>query len=489
MNNRHPSTPPPTGHESIDPFFTTPMKGSMQSTSKVSTHSRGKSFNNSDNNTSRHTTTANTSTINNNVDNTVTKKDIKANHSSVLFTPQTPCVSSSYDDEYYNSKLLPLSPQTSKKNNPTIDVFNRHSENAVNPLRTPETTPRHFHRKRDTNESLNLDSLTNKTLFTNSRRTGSTYLESTKRGLLEFRSSIKINIEKGKEVYAEEDDGEDEEEVKTEEDKIRDDREEVLMNYSSSEYDSDEEKNRRLNILKRKINFVAEYKEDKTFPVTPPNQIMTEELILKKYGVEKCKFAELGEDLKEVNNDLNHNKFEGRKILNPFIKQKKGGDGNNGNVGKKVKFNPRFENEIEMVYNPTGEKFFVKLSETGQKIRPKRLNFDEFNYLEEDNEKELLKTPEFQSENKMSIRGLLNHEDCDDGVILEEGVRFEKIHNPFRGNNSNTTSNSNNGGKAGTKGMKGLQELEMINHTTGQRRTEQVEEEDMVLQPRKLTFE
>jgi hypothetical protein len=506
MSNRQPSTPPPLADESSNPFFTTPQFRSNSRNGELSSnncnHKRGNSFNN--NHINSHTLKHH--------------KKFEKSTSNVLFTPQTPCINN--NDDELPSNLLPLSPQTTtKKNNAIIDVFGKQNQptKIFNPLRTPETTPRHFYRKRDTIELINLEgsstamfSKINQPLFPTAQsnigsgrtlpqlnRKDSSNSQSSRKGLLEFRSSIKINVEE-----EEEDNEKNEEDINKEKkdstdvNKVRNSpyftaKEKELMNYSSSEYDSDEEKNKATNLLQSKINISGSFTKSNS-PSTPPNQIITDELIMEKFGIEKCQFDFL-EDLNETKLDL-QNKYQTNKINNPFIKRS-----DSFKISKiqkkKATFNPRFENEIEMVYHATGEKFFVQLSDEAKKVKPKKLNFDEFKDLDLDSDidiesNDLLKTPTLNEHNKMSIRGLLNYDGHNResnekiGTILAEGIRKEKIHNPFKTQNNLLDPNLK-------KGIlkQDIHEIEFINQTTGEKIIEKMDDEQLRIRPRKLNFD
>lgn len=484
MSTRHPSTPPPLENESSNPFFTTPQ-----------IKSNSKNILNIDSNhyyyhQRKNSSSSNKSRNHNNTNN--------KNNNTILFTPQTPYLN---NDDEFSSNLLPLSPQTTtKKNNSMIDIFNKQRILDIDPLRTPETTPRHFKRSKELLLSSSSSSIINDDdsklghpLFQitpstvgsgrKNRKSNSSIVSNRKnsdfKNLLDFRSSIKIQLEQ-------DDDGD----IKMNNDN---EKERELMNYSSSECDSDDNSKQNTDLLRKKLNIYDEFNNNKfNEPKTPPMQIMNDEFIIKKFGVEKLKFQQnksLEQELDEVREDLRNCK----KFPNPFLI-----DDNNYNESKeKINFNPRYENEIEMIYHGTGEKFFVKLSEEGKKIKPKKLNFDEFRSTNIKNH-ELLQTPPLSSNRKMSIRGLLNYDnnneyygdnddDYDDKYdvksIEKEGVRHEKIKNPFVGKfpikNVNNKSNKN---------IDEIQKIEFLNQTTGKHIVEDMDEDQVRIKPKKLDF-
>ena len=522
MSNRHPSTPPPMESEA-NPFFTTPqIKSNSKSASTFeptpkSSHAR-----------------KNSPTSNGNY------KNKSKSSNPILFTPQTPYLNN--NDDEYPSNLLPLSPQTTtKKNHPVIDIFSKqhHQSNAlnnqrnltINPLRTPETTPRHFSRKRDITDFMGKEETTKlghplfqtaqltvgsgRRLSDNMRRnhhaaTQSEQSESSKRGLLEFRSSVKLLVEK-------DEDGDDNEEIKEEEmgdfelqerrsvhnrnnllnPEYEDDREKMLMNYTSSECESDGDNKEQTDLLRRRLNIAGAGMSDEDLtnikvPITPPMQIMDESFVLEKFGNERCKFAEL-EDPEDIQKDLKNRV----RYSSPFLVS-------TGKVEKAQKkkstSNPRFENEIEMVYHATGEKFYVGLSDEGKKIKPKKLNFEEFKGLGIGNSEELLRTPPMSSSHKMSIKGLLNHDEdkyssSDDEerqVVEEEGVRHEKIANPFRGNFASGKDNHRRrysvAEQSGVAVNKEMHNIEYVNQTTGRHVVEEMDDEQLRIKPKRLDF-
>lgn len=514
MSSRVPSTPPPMEESSsTNPFFTTPQvrtDTTEQSDLDInfqSSHHRGHSFNNHKN-----------------------RKNDKS--SIMLFTPQTPQITR--NDDEYSSNLLPLSPQTStKKSHGIIDVFTRQNNInqqqmlGINHLRTPERTPRHFGRKPNSLDSVYPEDSkklqhplfqTAPSTIGSGRsprthfRTSSTESDHQRKNILQFRSSIKIQIEEEEEEEEDDDmmDYEAKKEIirKKEGNMIRkvnfmdlngysEDKEKELMNYTSSECESDEENTKKLNLLKRKLsiqysNFSGDESGNMIEPTTPPRQIMDDEFIYEKLGVERPKFGDF-EDIEGVQKDL-QNSIKNKRQSNPFLENDSPAA---ENVKRKKLFDPRFENEIEMIYHVTGEKFFVPLSEEGKKFKPKKLIFDEFKNSENEvTNIDLLQTPPMSRHHKMSIRGLLNESresgeerEYADSMHIDEGVRYEKIKNPFRGNFARVTSERSSSSSSSSYKDKGsLKKIEYINQTTGERIVEDMDEEQIQIKPRKLNF-
>lgn len=504
-----------------NPFFTTPQ---VKSTSK---------------NTSTFEPTPKSShTRKNSLTNYGSYKNKSKSSNPILFTPQTPYLNNNDDD--YPSSLLPLSPQTTtKKNHPVVDIFSKqhHQSNflnnqrnlTINPLRTPEATPRHLSRKRDVTAFMDKDTSklghplfqtapltlgSGRRLSESMRRNDRAAIEpeqvqSNKKGLLEFGSSIKVQIEQDEEE-------EDDEKVREEEmeddlqekrsvqirDKLlnteyEDDREKMLMNYTSSESESDEDNKEKTDLLRRRLNIAGAGMSEESLsnakgPITPPMQIMDESFILEKFGNEKCKFEDI-EDPEDVQKDLKNRV----KYSSPFLVSA-------GKIEKAQKkksiFNPRFENEIEMVYHATGEKFYVGLSEEGKKIKPKKLNFEEFRRLGIGSSEDLLRTPPMSSSHKMSIKGLLNHdedesipsEDEDNRAAEEEGVRHEKIENPFRTKFATEKDNHRTrytvDQRSDGTGNKEMHNIEYVNQTTGRHIVEEMDDEQLRIKPKRLDF-
>lgn len=379
------------------------------------------------------------------------KKDHK-----LLFTPQTPCLPSRNHDYQ-----LPMSPQTTKKIDNYIDVFPK--SKSTDALRTPELTPRNQYRKVDVSER---NSKIAAPLFQSSK-------EEESRRLLDFSKGFKMN-----------------------------DSDEFLSTSSSEE--TDEESKMKINDLS---NQISKSMPNLEIPSTPPNQIMDETYLEEKFGIERCEFTEL-ENLKETFEDLNRNK---RVIHNPFV------SGYKINKDKKKPDYTRLENEIELVYHATGQKFFVKMPEDSKKIKPRRLNFDdtEMDMYSPQN----LKTPGPSSSRKniMSIQGLLNDDNEltrlanleDDRKDIKYGVKREHVPNPFITKNGSGrffenerafSSKEKNKGGVRRKSSNSFQEkgginetamksMEFINMTTGDRRVENMDEEQQGIKPRRLRFD
>lgn len=532
MSNRHPSTPPPIESESTI-FFTTP---SVRAGSK--------------NGLASEPTPQSNSARRNSLTSSANYKNKSKNSSSILFTPQTPYVNN--NDDEIPSHLLPLSPQTTtKKSHPVVDIFgkqNQHQQHhhqthqhhansfshqrnfGINPLRTPETTPRHVGRRKDLGDIIDNEETSKlghpifqsapstvgigRRLSDNMRKTFRLQPElqqdgSDRKGLLEFKSSMRIQVEQD-EDDAEEDENEEmgyadiqgrssiRNQIRTLNSTYEDDREKMLMNYTSSECDSDEENREQTRMLRRRLNIAEAGMSDEDLttvkgPVTPPMQIMNEKYVLEKFGTERCKFSD-SDDLEDIQKDLKNR----MKYASPFLVSE-GKIEKTQSQKKKSVFNPRLENEIEMVYHATGEKFYVGLSEEGKQIKPKRLNFDEFKGLDIMAGEELLQTPPMSSSHKMSIRGLLNYEDepvrsDEEGgsVEEEEGIRHEKIENPFlRKFSAGQESRPRDVGAKphGDTGSKGeLHQIEYVNHTTGRHIIEDMDEEQFRIKPKRLDF-
>lgn len=526
MSNRQPSTPPPMENEQANPFFTTPqVKAHSKTPSNIDTITSQHNYHHRKNSTGSTTSSSNAKTSN-----------IKNKPNSLLFTPQTPYVNNN-NDGY--SHLLPLSPQTSTKKNQPIEIFNRQREqyhqqqqqlqqqtpsniSHINPLRTPETTPRHVTRKRDVNDLSFIQNTgtgdhvklghpifqtTPSTVGSgrNSNFKKTTYplpnnsANKDKTNLLEFRSAIKIQVEQDENENSDLDvEMKDStlSSIKKRFDVLNSDyeneKERMLMNYTSSECDSDEDAKQPTESLRRRLNITSEFISNEKklnivkTPVTPPRQIMNDSFIFEKFGIEKCKYTDISsDDLEEIERDLKNRK----NFSNPFQLSE---------IPSKVKtnFSPRYENEIEMVYHATGEKFFVPLSEDGKRIKPKKLNFDAFKRSNEISHDDLLQTPPRSSNNnKMSIKGLLNDEnerffededDYDDNEDVVNGVKRKRIVNPFKG-----TSQIQKGklGKCeNVTGNENMQQIEYLNQTTGKHLIEEMDEDQLRIKPKKLDF-
>lgn len=539
MSNRQPSTPPPLKDESANPFFTTPQISKTVPSLQVEKH--------------------NTPTINecqhkrvSSTGSTRSSRGAKMLHpphphmmgssnsshhqnSSVLFTPQTPYLNN--DNDEYPATLLPMSPQTTTKK-PYQFQFQTQGQNSnhhsmqgsmggsitrgYNPLRTPEATPKTLGRKRNGSDVL----YNNAKQYGNDlcSRTNSVDSNTERRGmLLEFRRSVKIQVspEKkgieevelsdndvlnrgqqsylpsvvgksclvGKFKHAEDEDFE-------MADDFDDAREKALMNYTSSDNEESDEDvvKRRMSMLRSKINNTIELensKQELIAPSTPPMQIMDDEYIKTKFGIEKCAFPDLL-DLDDSKEKLS----EARTLKNPFvISRSSSPERISKPVHKSKASSARFENEMELVYHATGDKFFVRLSEDSRRIKPKKLDFS--SVLEEERREQelLLKTP--QNNNRMSIKGLLNSYDAEEnmdagadadiediGGINDPGVSYEKIHNPFKGKIQESIRNVPE-----FKGMEELKEIEYINQTTGDRVRERMDEDQLRVKPKKLNFD
>lgn len=477
--SRTPSTPPPLEREdsSQDAFFTTPsinrtfVKSTPNKGSSTG-HSNSNKFQNFNNNNNNHVGTTINSSISNNIN--ILSIPNRSNTDNVFFTPETPCLGNG--NEEYN---LPMSPQTTSKKNThgMIDIFNNNKK-PVNHLRTPETTPRHFNRKRDlieyeTEYHRGINKVANSTIGVGrsprKNRINSSNLLNNKMNLLDFQSYIKIDMEIDEEDEEEEDEKEEEELA----------RENRLMNYNSS----DDEDN-SMNTLKRKLIIEEPF-------TTPPLQIMDDKRIIEQLGNEQLNYED-DEGIEEIRKDLrdvykNKNRFL---AINPFLNQDRKSEKIIEENKSKFK-ESRFENEIEMVYHATGEKFFVEMDKESKMIKPKKLSFEEETIGEFSGDKEIgLKTPTNNNRHyKMSINGLLNaYEGSYDGIGESDQeeyeddrslIKHEKIDNPFivnRGSNKDQVH------------MKGMKEIEYINQSSGKRVVEKMDEEQVRIQPRKLDF-
>ena len=506
MSYRQPSTPPPSKDESINPFFTTPQLKNHEKTSTNEYNNNGRRISSNE---------FNKNNFNNFNQNKLSIDYKNYQNNSVLFTPTTPYVNNNGNND--NEDLLPLSPQTNTKkgNHHMIDNINKNKQK-VHLLRTPEATPRHHHRKRDTIESIYFDSNThngnyNKLFGVNNvnnvgtgRNFGSCINEhenehhnneNRKMGILEFRNSIKIQVEE------DEEDEEEEEEEEEDEEQIKEQR---LMNYASSECDSDEELRERQSLeLQSKMNIVNNNKS--ICPSTPPRQIINDEYIRHQHGVERCEFPELL-DFNDTNKDLNL--LKRKKFDNPFIGSRK-----RSNKGLIEEEYSKFEKGIELVYHPTGEKFFIESNFNGEDLmKPKKLEFEEIG------KEDLLHTPTMTNRHKMSIRGLLNNErdneeeedvelkglglkgssgssgsgDSDNrkgSIIISEGVKYEKVKNPFQLGIEERNKRSEDETRKEVKEIKDIKEIEYVNHRTGEHFKESMDEEQLRIKPKKLRFD
>ncbi|KAG0680754.1 kinase-regulated stress-responsive transcription factor skn7 [Pichia californica] len=544
MSNRHPSTPPPLEHETANPFFTTPqiIKSSSKNFNNIFQHQRK----NSNSSTGKGRSLSNNNSYNHSHSHSLNNNN-KGNN--MLFTPQTPCLNNNYDDndnedEEFPTNLLPMSPQTTiKKNNVIIDIFNKQQQQQQrrhmnDPLRTPETTPRHLNNNSNNNSINNNkrkdillcdegNSKLGHILFNTNNQSiiGSGRRGNKKSNLLEFKSSIKINFDNNNNNNKIESNDKDIEMKDNLNESTsssfkneflncdyEDDKEKLLMNYNSSEYDSDEENqqilNSKSNSLRRKLKEEEEEEEEEEnilkSPMTPPMQIMNDDYIMKKFNIEKNKFKlnkfeDERLELEEVRNDLKNIK----KFPNPFFSYNEKDNFNKRT--DKNSFNKRFLNEIEMVYHATGEKFYVELSEEGKKIQPKRLNFEEFknldaNYSSSGNNNNnnnnnnskinLLQTPPMSSNHKMSIKGLLNYESEDKYEDEYEGIKHEKIKNPFKGkfDKKNIEDNNNNNNHMKMNLIDDNGKMEFLNQTTGKHIVEEMDEDQLRIKPKKLDF-
>lgn len=447
--SRQPSTPPPMEDEAYNPFFQTPHKGSSGSN------------------------TGNVTIINS---HSIKSKKYEKNH-TMLFTPQTPCVQGSEED--FPCSLLPMSPQTTThKSHATLDVFNT-KKNSMNPLRTPETTPRY--RKWEVSDSaLEGSSLLP---FTPGPRKREGLLECRARYNEEHKIEPKKLLDFGKSSL-----------MKCED---YSNKEDELMNYNSSEYESEEDSQTKL--LQEKLKIQLDCNEDPTKdPQTPRHQIGSDDII-RRLGEEKLKFPELN----KVDDIVVH-----KSIKNPFIVDKVGKKTTNRKI--RTDHNSRFDKELELVYHSTGEKFYVQLSEEAQRIKPKKLSFSEFKRVSDKFDPTVVSTPveeiDFlqtpQRGNKMSIKGLLNYDGSTDADTEEsedevpKGVNHEKIANPFRGEFSSCHEfpiekfsdylhvQRHEGRDKYIAG-----EIEYVNHHTGEHKVEKLSRDVSPIRPRKLNFD
>lgn len=388
----------------------------------------------------------------------------------LLFTPQTPCL-----PNRSNEYQFPMSPQTSKKTDNYIDLFPK--SRSTDALRTPELTPRNQNRKID---ALEGNSRTSAPLFQHSK------VQDESHRLLDFSKGFKMESS------------------------------DELLSASSSE-ETDEESKMKINDLS---NQIAKSIPSLQSPRTPPNQIMDDAYLEQKFGIEKCEFTEL-ENLKETFDDLNRNR---RTTQNPFA------SGYRIDKNKKKPDYSRLESEIELVYHATGQKFYVKMPESSQKIKPKKLNFDD---IETDMySPENLKTPgpSQSRQNVMSIKGLLNDDNElkrmayleEDKEDIKYGVKREPVRNPFitkrvvspppfstfhdKGENVNSISKNNNLSRVEgvrrrclnssfqSRSDQGdnasvMNSIEYINMTTGERVVKNMDEDQREIKPKKLTFD
>lgn len=376
----------------------------------------------------------------------------------------------------FETPSTPLIPQNGQF--PTPQTLKTHSKRVLstdipssgdhhNLLGTPETTPRK--RQNDSAaKSLNhvLFPISHSTVGTGRRYSSNANQAYPNRttGLLDLKSSIKVEIDE-EEEEEEEEEGENEEE---------------LMNYSSSDEHSNIEIKRKLNLNSEKQQLQQQQQQQ---PCTPPNQIIDDKFIM-NMNIETCHDSD---DLEDVKNDINKSTPN---LINPFLN-----DHHSKAINEESDLNPRFSNEIEMIYHSTGDHFWIPQDNLGLNIKPTNLINKLTNVIESPlNSKgfdmsNLLRTPKLQQDK--SLMDDLNSTDEDEKDLIPQVIEQEEfetetinnlkseIPNPF---NSNTTKPPRTPRKLGV-----LRRVEYINQSSGDKREIDLNEDEMI-KPKRLNF-
>lgn len=386
--------------------------------------------------------------------------------------PSTPPPTARYALETPSTPLLPQpglfpTPQTLKAHSKRVlsgEILPA-AETHHSLLGTPETTPRK--RQTDSGKAVHhvLFPITHSTVGTGRRYSNNFnqgllqgqsqghagWAAGRTTGLLDLKSSIKIEIEE---------DAEEEDETT-----VNEDLEEELMNYSSSDEAP------KIDI-KRKL----ELKTPPMGPCTPPNQIIDDDFIM-NMNVETCHDSD---DLEDVKNDIN---MSTPNLTNPFL--------HTGHDQASAEANPRFANEIEMIYHSTGEHFWVPQDAMGLDIKPTNL-FGKLRSVEDSPLKlrefdmsNLLRTPKLQQD--MSLMEDINSTDEDETECvaeLEVPVRQRSKSNPFNPSQSQPQPPQlpQRPRKLGV-----LRRVEYINQSSGDKREIELSE-DEIIKPKRLNF-
>ncbi|GMM30821.1 hypothetical protein DAMA08_035660 [Martiniozyma asiatica (nom. inval.)] len=411
------------------------------------------------------------------------------------FTPKTPHGGISLD-----SMLLPTpqSHHSSKSNiNMSANIPTRQSK--VLQLRTPEQTPRKRNDAID-NEGSKFHHVlfptatntfgTGRKLSNNSFESNEALTMATHKTLLNLRSCYKIQIE-------EEESDEEEEEEKEEEAKENDfnEREKQLMNYSSSDSEQEERdpkirkvsKNLSLGLSIAQVPTTPTNEIEDFFipqtpiknnhpsilePCTPPNQIMDDDYI-KGMNNETC---EDPDNLEDVELDLN-NAIHLENLTNPFINS-------SSTEQKKLQFSPRFKNEVEMVYRPTGEKFWIPQDALGKEIKPRRLFKLQtpptpVNIVlpQTATFTQVVRTPRINM-NKDLLEEITESTSEDSVEDVEDGILRVKSVNPFKSRKLTAPI---------SKGLDDLKNVEYINQTTGDKKFVNLGSDEEI-KPKRLDF-
>ncbi|KAG7813186.1 hypothetical protein KL921_000732 [Ogataea angusta] len=207
----------------------------------------------------------------------------------------------------------------------------------------------------------------------------------------------------------------------------------------------------RLDKVTKKLDFNT---NEFVAPSTPAKQVMTEEQAYKMHIAPQR--PDSGED---------DERFVSRATINnPFLES-----GEPKGPGETAKYS-RFEEEMELVNNKTGEKIVRKLTDYEKSIKARRLDFS--SALDEDVAPQ---TPR----NKVTP-GPFKQQDWEDESDDGEIIRKEKIKNPFRGQ-SLSSARSQSARKAGQGHLRYVDK-------TGKAVRELVDEESP-MRPRKLRFD
>lgn len=383
--------------------------------------------------------------------------------------PSTPPPQQRFTLETPSTPLVPqhaqfLTPQTVKTHSKRVlsseipvpsDLTHHHL------LGTPETTPRKRQIDSGKNAHHILFPISQSTVGTGRRYSNNAaantnhFISNRTTGLLDLKSTIKIEI------------GEEEEEEEEE-----DDDDEELMNYSSSD-----EQSNALEI-KRKLNLNSQVPATITEPCTPPSQIIDDEFIM-NMNIETCHDSD---ELEDVANDINKSTPN---LINPFSSD------HSSRLRKQQPNDPRFTNEIEMIYHSTGEHFWVPQDNLGLNIKPTNLLSKLTNVIDSPlksrdfDMSNLLRTPKLQQDK--SLIDDLNSTDEDEKDLIQQEVEStpsaikseNNIPNPF---NSHAPQPPRTPRKLGV-----LRRVEYINQSSGDKREIDLNEDEMI-KPKRLNF-
>ncbi|QPG75331.1 hypothetical protein FOA43_002684 [Brettanomyces nanus] len=269
--------------------------------------------------------------------------------------------------------------------------------------------------------------------------------------MLDVKGSIKVDIAEGEEV------SQPKLIVKRRRPNLR--QQQLQQKQSLDDYSSEESGDETLEEGLRKVSKRLEFEA----PSTPKAQVMDI-----NYAYEN--------HIKEHNSMSPEEDFEQEKnipsvVENPFI----------GDFPKRTSKIPlnyiRFENEMELVNSRTGKKIIKPLDDFQKSIKPRQLFLNE---KEDDKKEDLLRTPQ----NKILLPNLSHRSFNDEEDDTDERIRKERIFNPFRHADKSGRIN-----KRKSVRPKRYDEIEYINHTSGDRVTRKMNDEELSIKPKKLNFD